>query len=113
MKEFLFIFRSDYNPSPISSPAQMEAMMKKWMDWMGSIAAQNKLANPGNRLGNDGKTVKPNRVVTDGPYVEIKESIGGYIVVKTDSIEDAAELAKGCPILEVGGNVEVRTIIPM
>lgn len=87
--------------------------MKKWMDWIGGIAAQNKLANPGNRLGDEGKTVKPNNVITDGPYVEIKESIGGYIIVKADSIEEAAELAKGCPVLSIGGNVEVRDLIAM
>lgn len=111
MKEFLLIFRNDYKAE--MSPDQMQGMMKKWMDWMGDIAAQNKLSNPGNRLGNNGKTVKSNNVITDGPYVEIKEAISGYIIVKSDSLEEAAEIAKGCPILSVGGNVEVRDIIPM
>jgi hypothetical protein len=54
--------------------------------------------------------VKPTNVVTDGPYTEIKESVGGYTVVKADSLDEAVELAKGCPILTVGGNVEVREI---
>ena len=80
---------------------------------MGSIAAQNKLASPGNRLGFDAKVLKPNDVITDGPYVEMKEMVSGYIIVKTDTIEEAAELAKGCPVLKVGGSVEVRSIIPM
>jgi hypothetical protein len=52
-------------------------------------------------------------LVTNGPYVEIKEAIGGYIVVRAESLEEAAEFAKDCPILALGGNVEVRTIIPM
>ena len=114
MKEFLFVFRNDYKAMAANtSPEVMQGMMKKWMDWMGSIAAQNKLANPGNRLSNEGKVLRPNGVITDGPYTEIKELIGGYIVVKADSYEEAVELAKGCPILEVEGNVEIRDIVPM
>ncbi len=113
MKDFLFVFRNDYKSVPQGSPEEMQTVMKKWMDWMGGIAAQNKLADRGNILGSAGKVVKPGNVVTDGPYTEIKELIGGYIMVKTDSIEDAAEIAKGCPIFETGGNVEVRPIVAM
>jgi hypothetical protein len=91
----------------------MQAIMKQWMDWIGGIAAQNKLTSAGNPLGSAGKVVRANNVITDGPYTEIKELIGGYSIVKADSLEEAAELAKGCPILAVGGNVEVRDIVPM
>lgn len=113
MKEFLFLYRADYSNMPQGTPEQMEAMMKKWMDWLGSIAAQNKLTSQGNRLENSGKVVKENNVVTNGPYTEIKESLGGYSIVKADSYEDAVELAKGCPIFGNGGNVEVREIASM
>jgi len=51
----------------------------------------------GNRLVPSGKVVKPDNVIADGPYTEIKESIVGYSLVKADSIEEATELAKGCP----------------
>jgi len=96
---------------PQASPEEMQAMTKKWMDWVGNIAAQNKLTDRGNRLvNNQGKVLKPNNLVTDGPYVEIKESIGGYSIVKAKSLDEAVELAKGCPILSLGGNVEVREI---
>jgi hypothetical protein len=57
--------------------------------------------------------VKPKNVVTKGPYVEIAEAIGGYIIVNANSIDEAAEIAKGCPILHIGGNVEVRTVVAM
>lgn len=95
------------------SPEQMQAMMKPWQDWMGSLAAQNKLVSPGNRLASNGKVVKANNVVTNGPYVETKEAIGGYIIIKASSLDEAAKLSEGCPIFQMGGNVEVRTIIPM
>ena len=114
MKEFLLVFRNDYKEMAANmAPEEMQGMMKKWMDWIGGIAAQNKLANSGNRLGNAGQVLRPNGVITDGPYTEIKELIGGYIVVKGETYEEAVELAKGCPILFVGGNVEVRDIVPM
>ena len=110
MKEFLFIFRNDYKAMAGRSPEEMQSMTKLWMNWIGNIAAQNKLGDRGNRLEDYGKVVKGGNVVTDGPYTEIKESVGGYTIVKSSSIEDAVELAKGCPILSVGGNVEVREI---
>lgn len=113
MKDFLFVFRNDYKAMPQGSPEEMQAMMKKWMDWIGNFAAQNKLIDRGNRLHGAGKVVKPGNVITDGPYADIKELIGGYTLVRAESLDEAAEMAKNCPILEMGGNVEVREINPM
>nr|WP_068887336.1 YciI family protein [Pedobacter panaciterrae] len=113
MKEFLFVFRNDYRAMHKSSPEEMQAETKRWMDWIGGIAAQNKLVDRGNRLADDGNTVKPGNVITDGPYMEIKESIGGYTLVRAESLEDATEMAKGCPIFQNGGSVEVRAINPL
>ena len=113
MKEFLFVYRNDYKAQPKPTPEQGQAIMKKWMDWLGGIQAKGNLASQGNVLGSAGKVVKPNKTVTDGPYTEIKELIGGYSVIKTETIDEAAEIAKGCPILEDGGNVEVREINKM
>jgi hypothetical protein len=114
MKEFLLVFRRDFvSAEEQPSPEQMQAMMKPWQDWMGGLAAQNKLVSSGNRLSSEGRVVKPGQLVTNGPYVETKEAIGGYIIIKAASIDEAAELSKGCPILQIGGNVEVRTVVPM
>ena len=113
MKDFLLLYRADNSNAPQASPEEMQALTKRWMDWVGSIAAQNKLVDRGNRLVPAGKVLKPNNVVTDGPYTEIKETLGGYSLVKANSLEEAVELAKGCPILTRGGNVEVREISVM
>jgi hypothetical protein len=110
MKDFLFVFRAEYSAMPKGSPEEMQAVTKKWMDWIGGIAAQNKLTDRGNRLASAGKVVRPNNVVTDGPYTEIKELIGGYTLVKADTLDEAVIIAQGCPILPDGGNVEVREI---
>lgn len=111
MKEFALIFRlkdiADFKPSP--------EQMQERMNWLGSIVAQNKLVDKGNILlpiPGSAKTVKPNNLVTDGPYTEIKEFISGYIVVKADTIDEAVEIAKGNPIFDqVGGNIEVREVL--
>ena len=116
MTDFLLVFRNDAQAMAAiasRSAEQMQENMKRWMDWIGGIAAQNKLVTAGNRLGQSGKVVAPGHVVTDGPYTEIKEFVGGYSIIKADSYEEAVEMAKGCPILAAGGTVEVRDIIPM
>lgn len=113
MKDFLFVFRTDYNAMPKGSPEELQARTKRWMDWIGGIAAQNKLTDRGNRLFPEGKVVKANHVIADGPYTETKEFIVGYSIVKVESVEAATELAKGCPIFTFGGNVEVREINAM
>jgi hypothetical protein len=115
MNEFLLIFRRETpkGGSPLS-PEQIQAMMKPWQDWMGSLAAQNKLVSAGNRLESDGRVVaSAAAVVTNGPYVETKEAVGGYTIITANSLDEAAELSKGCPILLAGGSVEVRAILPM
>jgi hypothetical protein len=110
MKDYLLVYRADFSFMPNRTPEEMQALSKRWMDWLGSIAAQNKLTDRGNRLESTGKVIKNDNTVTNGPYAEIKESIGGYSIVKAGSYEAAIELAKGCPVLKVGGNVEVREI---
>ena len=110
MKEFTLIFRlkdiADFKPSP--------EQMQERMNWLAGIAAQNKLVDKGNTLlpgVGSAKTVKPDNVVTDGPYTEIKEFIVGYIIVKCETIDEAVEIAKGNPIFKIGGNIEVRVVL--
>ena len=110
MKEFLLIFRNNFSALPKFSEEEAQANTKKWMDWMGGIAAQNKLSNRGNRLAVTGRVIKSNNSVTDGPYTEIKESVGGYSIIKVHNYDEAVEIAKGCPVLKMGGNVEIREI---
>jgi len=110
MEEYALIMRHD-DGRKIASPEQMEIWMKQTMDWIGGIAAQNKFVGGTGLLFDDAKVVKPHNVVTDGPFGEIKETIGGFITVKADSVEEAIEFAKGCPVLQGEGNsMEVRRI---
>jgi hypothetical protein len=113
MKEFALIFRVENNPGASLSPAEMQQRMTTWMNWMGGIAAKDRLVSNGNRLGVKGsKWVGANGVVSDGPYTEVKEFINGYVIVRGETPEEAAEMAKGCPILFApGGSVEVRPLV--
>ncbi|HEY0271787.1 MAG TPA: YciI family protein [Chitinophaga sp.] len=110
MKNYMFLFRGNYATLLNASPEEMQARTKAWMDWVGGIAAQNKLLESGNRLATDGKVVRPGNVITDGPYTEVKESVLGYTIIKAESYEAACQIAQGCPALQAGGNVEVREI---
>lgn len=108
----MMIFKSEINESFGPTPEQMQSNIQQWMDWFGGIAAQGKIVNA-NRLSFEGKTLRPNIIIPDGPYAEVKEIIGGYVVVKAANLDGAMKLAEGCPILNHGGHVEVRSIIPM
>ena len=110
MEEFVLIMRHE-DGKKVASPQQMEIWMKQTMDWIGGIAAQNKFVSGTGLPFEDAKVVTHNKVVTNGPFGEIKETIGGFITVKADSVDEAVEFAKGCPVLQGEGNtMEVRKI---
>ena len=110
MDEFMLIFRHE-DGNKVASPEQIQVWMKQTMDWIGGIAAQNKFSGGNGLPFDDSRVVHSDKVVTNGPFGEIKETIGGYIVVKAGSVEEAVEFAKGCPVLQGDGNsVEVRKI---
>ena len=110
MDEYALIMRHE-DGSKIASPEQMQIWMKQTMDWIGGIAAQNKFVGGTGLPFADAKVVGHNNIVTNGPFGDIKETIGGLITVKADSVDEAVEFAKGSPVLQGDGNsVEVRKI---
>ncbi|AYV57753.1 YciI family protein [Leptospira kmetyi] len=111
MKDFLLLFRQPSYDYTNASPNEMQALSKKWQDWVSGIVAQGKFADNGPRLATEGKVLKSGGVITDGPFVEIRERLGSFIVVKAESLDEAITLAHGCPALDAGGSVEVRQVI--
>ena len=111
MNEFILLFRLDLiTKEKQPSPEQMQIYMKSYHDWVGGIAAQNRFVG-GKGLSTEGKVLKYNNVITDGPFAEIKESIAGFIIIKANDLEEAVSLSKDCPMLSGEGNsVEVRMI---
>ena len=113
MDEFILIFRHE-DGMKVASPEQIQEWMKQTMDWIGGIAAQNKFVSGTGLLFDDARVVinrNGNTVVTNGPFGDIKETLGGYIIVRATAVEEAVEFAKGAPVLQGDGNsVEVRKI---
>ena len=93
------------------SPEAQEAHMQKWFAWVEKLTKENRYAG-GEALKPGGKTIAgPKKVVTDGPYAESKELVGGYFVVLAKDLNEATEMAKDCPDYSLGGIVEVREVI--
>ena len=110
MDEYMLIFRNE-DGGKVASPEQMQIWMKQTMDWIGGIAAQNKYVGGNGLVFENSKIVGHNGIVTNGPFGDIKETIGGYAIVRAESIDEAVEFAKGSPILQGDGNtMEVRKI---
>jgi len=110
MDEYILIFRHE-DGNKVASPEQIQVWMKQTMDWIGGIAAQNKFVQGTGLPFDESRVVHYNNVVTNGPFGEIKEIIGGFIIVRADNIDEAVNFAKGSPVLQGDGNtVEVRKI---
>ncbi|TMI66324.1 MAG: transcription initiation protein [Bacteroidetes bacterium] len=113
MNEYALIMRHE-DGQAVASPEQLQEWMKQTMDWIGGIAAQNKFVSGTGLPFSDARVVTnkgSKNIVTNGPFGDIKETIGGLIIVKAESIEEAVEFAKGCPVLQGEGNsLEVRKI---
>jgi hypothetical protein len=108
MSEFVFLYRGGDRPE---SPELMQQVLQKWMAWFKTITEKGHVVARGQPLERSGKIVSNGRMVTDGPFAEAKDVIGGYSLINARDISEAAELAKGCPILDRGGRVEVRPVM--
>jgi hypothetical protein len=111
MKEYLLLFRGGDAHMGNLSPEDMQAHMQKWMQWMSKLNEQEKFAGA-QPLINTGKVITgTKKVITDGPFMEGKEMVGGYLICKANSYDEAVEISKECPILVFDdGTVEVREI---
>ena len=110
MEEYALIFRHE-DGTKIASPEQIQIWMKQTMDWINGIAAQNKFVSGTGLPFDEARIVHHNKAVTNGPFGDIKETIGGFIIVRAESVEEAVEFAKGSPVLQGEGNtVEVRKV---
>lgn len=112
MEKFMLIFQGSQPGN--SSPEQMQAHMSKWMAWIDSLAKEGKYVSgeplmPGGKIvsGNNGKSV------TDGPFTEGKEVVGGFFIVNASDMDEAVAISKHCPDFEFGATVQVRQVMKM
>lgn len=115
MSQFLYLYRmtSAARRAAMGTPEAAQQGMQRWMKWLADLEARGHLKDRGQPLEEGGKVVRGHQAVTDGPYAETKDLIGGYTVVEARDIDQAVELSQGCPILAGGGSVEVRPIMKM
>jgi len=108
MEKYMFIF-SGSNPSHLSPEAQ-QAQLQKWFEWIEKLTKEKRYV-AGEALLPGGKTIRGvKKTVTDGPFAESKEVVGGFFIVAAKDYDDAVTLAKDCPDYELGGIVEIREI---
>jgi hypothetical protein len=110
MAKFLFVYRNRADAYYKSAPEEMQAMHQKWQAWVSEGLSKGWMLETGVGLRGEGRIVNAEKVISDGPFIEIKEVVGGFTTVEADSLDAAAELAKGCPVLLGGGSVEVRPV---
>lgn len=108
---YLLIFRgTDWYQG--LSPEQMQQVMDQWMNWFHRLQQEGRCAG-GNPLEPQGKIVAGhNGVITDGPFAEAKETVGGYFLLTVPTMDEAVAIARECPGLPHGIRVEVRAIAP-
>ncbi len=108
--EYLLLFRGTQWYKGLS-PGEIQKVMSRWRAWYNQLQAQGKMKG-GLPLMNEGKIISgaQGRFVTDGPFTESKEAIGGYFLISVSSVEEAIEIARQCPGLEHGAVVEIRPV---
>lgn len=110
MKEFLLLIRENASYGQLSAE-EMHADIEKHMAWVEDLIAKGNFKD-GNPLDANGVSIKgKDKIVTDGPYIESKECISGYYFLLANSLEEATEIAKGCPALELDATIELREIM--
>ena len=111
-KEFMLLFR--YEPSNDYQPteAEMNEQHQQWGAFIGTLAVQEKLVST-HQLGFVGNQILPDQTVVSGLHIAEKQIVGGTMIVIANGLDEATEMAKHCPILAMGGTVEVREINPM
>jgi hypothetical protein len=109
--EYMLLFRGTDWHSGLS-PETVQTVMDRWYEWFDQLVHEGR-AKSGHPLAYGGKVVsgKDGRTVIDGPFVESKEAIGGYFLLRVNNEDEAVEIAKQCPGLEHGVEVEVRPIV--
>jgi hypothetical protein len=107
MAKFMFVYRNNPESFAKLTPEEMQQQMQKWGAWIAEAMKAGWMVDPGDGLTPEGRVVTT-KVVTDGPFMESKEVLGGFSIIEAETIDAAARLAKGCPGTGIGGSVEVR-----
>lgn len=110
LKDYMLLFRMELNPNAQPTVEQLNEIKKSWSTWIGGIAQNARLVSS-HQLGFEGNMILADKSMNSGVVTQNKESVSGNLVLKATSLDEATEMAKGCPILIAGGSVEVRSTL--
>jgi hypothetical protein len=113
MSEFVYLFRSSAadQREAMGTPERAQHSLQVWLRWIRELEAGGHLKNPGQPLDPSGSVVRgKSKVVTDGPYLEAKDMVLGFIIVEARDLAEAVALSRGCPMLAGDGSVEIRPV---
>jgi len=111
-QHFMMLFRFKPNFEKQPTTKEQEEMQQQWGSFIGNLALKEKLVHT-HQLGFEGKQISADLSISNGITISENLTIGGNMIVNSNSLNEAIELAKECPILKMGGTVEVRNILPM
>ena len=116
MAQYVLLYRNtnEAHREHMGSPEKAKASLAKWRAWIKEMTEKGQLKTVGEPLERVGKVVRGRKkMVTDGPYTESKDVIGGFSIIEARDLAEAAKIASGCPVLDGDGSVEVRPVLKL
>jgi len=111
MREFVCLFRigAAEQRQAMGTPERARQSLERWAAWIHELESGGHLTNRGQPLDVDGRVIRGRqKTVTDGPYVETKDLVIGFITVLARDLDEAVAVTEGCPLLAAGGSIEIR-----
>ncbi len=113
MKEYILLFRGGFDRIKDQSPEEFTANMEQWQKWLSDLGNAGKVVAARPLIPTGKHVVGKEEPVVDGPFAEGKEILGGYLICKAETYDEAVTIANGCPVLDIGGIVEIREVARM
>ena len=105
----MLLIREDLALTSSRSEQEMQEEIQEYTRWVESLSTSDNYIS-GDPLASEGRFMTSETVHSDGPFIESKEAVTGYILIKANDMDHAVELGKGCPVFRHGGKLEVRPV---
>jgi len=109
MKDFIIFIREDLSRIPTLTEEEFQKEIGEYTDWVEEMSKTGNYV-AGDPLDTEGRYIYKDNIKSDGPFIESKEAISGYVIIKASNMEEASKLARKCPIFSYGGVLELRPI---
>jgi len=113
MREFVCLFRvgAAEQREAMGTPERARQSLARWSAWIHELESHGHLKSRGQPLEPGGRGIRGrDKTVTDGPYVETKDLVAGFITVVARDLDEAVAVTRNCPLLDAGGSIEVRAV---